>query len=1000
MKNKILKFIGVIVITTFILSYLSSAVFVSAAKETPGLILETSDSKNIGMGILHTERPVATTLQVTSNISGGFTYQDFLGNDLVPEDFVYETEDSDLYYPVNLRYENFWNQDKLREFKTYYATARNVSDLPDQYGNYSFSLMTEQYSLSKDKSCEIAVSDLTSEILFDAKSKGIYQIWLNNINIVSLNILSPTDQIVTPVINELPPVVHLGPDSLGKYFYFAVYETGTYKIYIETGDPIIKLRADYHKPESIKFGEAVYGGKDPSDPTFFDTVYTMDVYQINIKDLETINRYLLDFEYGTPDLYYFVEDDYNVYYLNLLEGINQVLPSVTTGKIYIVIDNPDYFSWADPGIDEANPLKYTLKIDQIEPLEHIIGDNETINLAKSVGVTARTFEIVNTSLISLHFEDVGSNSPNIVGTGGNFIQKIDEDKAQYISVASYLSGINGTFVGALLEPGKYRVIIQHSGSMGPEYLHFYSKNTDLKTLNVEDMDLSGFSSYNYTTLDFEDVTLPTWENYPNIVGATYPIGFNFSIDENFWDYGYNVSIHTDKNPDVFEDYINSDLAFLWDDTTNSFTDYTNSIQPGNSQKVPVKTDGGSVGDALIIGSYDKFDSIVVNLADPSDRDAFEWQYYRDSFGWRNIDLDDSDFNDGTLTATGSLNKSGTVSWDPDQLTNWNYVTRTSNSSASELPDTDDQDYYLIRVRCTDASASIANITSVRFRKFINLNLYIVNKLAFNIGTQETPDYYSASGYSVQNLNLIPSDGHASYTRTSHTIDKNYNSKDAIFYLYAKRLRQLDYNGSDSGNYIPIEKPLTFSVCVFQPDNHKRIIDYNISDNVPTSHSNQLNLSTLTSDMQKSIDIPDRLTLYLNITPRNMYDWTQFNVQFVNASVISTKLILPAKYDRRTIGTYAGTYTNGEFNLPYTGVNMNASIEFGFITETAFLEFVIQNTTNDPAILKVFGGQFNYPSLTVLEALPGTNWYLYGGIGGGVVVLIVVSIIYYKKKHPV
>ena len=81
--------------------------------------------------------------------------------------------------------------------------------------------------------------------------------------------------------------------------------------------------------------------------------------------------------------------------------------------------------------------------------------------------------------------------------------------------------------------------------------------------------------------------------------------------------------------------------------------------------------------------------------------------------------------------------------------------------------------------------------------------------------------------------------------------------------------------------------------------------------------------------------------------------------------------------------------------------MNGSIEFGFITETVYLEFVIENMTNNPAIFKVFGGQFNYSMLTILDdSAAEINWYLYGGIGGGVVVLIGVSIIIYKKKHPV
>ena len=646
-----------------------------------------------------------------------------------------------------------------------------------------------------------------------------------------------------------------------------------------------------------------------------------------------------------------------------------------------------------------------MKFEQIEPLNHVIGDNETINLAKSAGVTARSFEIVNTSLVSFHFENISTTSPRVYGSAGSYIQKIDEDEVREASIPSRISSENGTFASALLEPGKYRVIFQHIGSMGPEYIHFYSKKIDFKTLSVENMDLSGFPTYNFTTLDFEDVTLPIWENYPNTYGATYPIGFNFSIDENFWDYGYNISIHADKNSDLFDDYITPDLAFLLDDSSpgsDDYIDYTDAIQPGNAQKVPVITEVNPGGDALIFGSYDKFDRIEVTLADAADDDDFVWQYYKSDGppNWENIINDDSDFVDGTRSTTGSLNKSGTISWDPNELPDWEPI--NSGSNTSTLPYTDGQEYYLIRVLCNDNSAAMANITSVNLRKYVKIEFDLESRLAFNIGTSEKPVYYTASDRIKNNILFTSTIGKEGFMKvTGHDIDKNYFSDEAILYLYAKDIELYDYNGSSSGIGVPLEKPLTFSVCVFQPENYKQIIDYNISTNNATTHLDQLNMTTLAFDKDYSLDIPDRLTLYLNITPRTLYDWTQINVQFVNATVMSTKLILPARYDLNSAGTYIDNYDNGVFNLGLTGItDMNASIEFGFITETVFIEFVIENTTNNPAIFKVFGSQFDYSMLTVLEVTSETNWVLYGGIGGGVVVLVAVSVIIYKKKHPV
>jgi hypothetical protein len=941
MKNKTIKFIGVVLITTFILSYLSSTALVSAAEETQGLILETSASKNTGMGILQTERPLASTLQINSNISGEFSTHSFLEDVIEGPESMSETEDSELYYPVNLRYDNFWNLEYLSEFKTQYVKAQNVSDLPDQYGNYSVSLLTEQYSLSVDDSCEIFVSDLTPEVLFNAKSKGIYQVWYNDIVFSDIDIVSPSNKYITPMQGELPPVTDFfGAPSLGKYFYFAAYETGTYRIFLETSDEIIKLTADHHKPQSIKFDEAIYSGKDPSDPTFFDTAYTMDVYQVDIDDLGIVNRYLLDIDFGDPVMNYFFENSLFNYPFSMSSGFNQILPSVTTGKVYIVIENPLYFSWTAPGLEAANPLKYTMKFEQTEPLPHSIGDNETINLAKFDGVTARTIEIVNTSLVSFHFEDKSSNSPKVFESSGSYIQKIDEDEVRPASMQTEISDSNGIFISALLEPGKYMVAFQHTGTWGTEYLHFYSKKIDFETLSVENMDLYGdskpFTTYNFTTLDFEEVILPTWEDYPNMYGATYPIGFNFSIDENFWDYGYNISIQADKNPDLFDDYITPDLSFLREGATANYIDYTDAIQPGNSQIVPVNPNGN--GDALVIGSYDKFDRIEVTLADASDSDAFVWEYYETSGpdSWATMETGNPTFVDGTSTATGSLNKSGIISWDPDQFNqNWDHQTKFLNSTT--FPDTDGQPYYLIRVRCNDNSAAVANITSVSLRKFIKIRFDLKSQLAFNIGTSENPVYYQASEDSITNRIFDYNLGETNLFDTDPIIDKNYFSDEAILYLYAQNLRQYDYNGSDDGTpFAEFEKPLTFSVCVFQPENYKQIIDYNISENVPTTHFPPLNLSTLTSDMSTTINIPDQLTLYLNITPRTMFDWTQINVQFINASVESTKLIFPAMYDLKTAGTYTSTYNNGEWDLDLDGDNMNASIEFGFITETVYI----------------------------------------------------------------
>ncbi len=572
----------------FSLSIIAPFSAIAAEPEDFSLDITTTEDEPFGMAVLNIEGSMLSTLQVESTVPSVIGIQDYLGNN-VEEQTVPDTPDADLYYPKNFRLEQDWNYDTLNEFDNHYIYVENNSM---DYGNNTFTLTstTVQYPLSAGESVEILVSEIVSEIDLDVSSKGIYQIWLNDININDITILSPTNKKISYEEGELPDVSDSISVSLGKYFYFPAFETGVYKIFIETSNSIIRADAEYRKPTKLRMGELISAGVDSHSTELFNPTYSMDVYELDVDDIANYYKYIFNLDYGSPTIRTFYETPYESVDYSMPSGFNKILPVMAAESIYIVVDNPVYFGWTFPGISEVNPVKYQLKFEEIEPVPHTIGTWEQIALPQEQVMQTRSILIEETSFLSLHCEDIGAESPDVYSNSiiSTYLVKVSDDYIRIPQIHDVHSDALGVFGTYLVEPGTYVIGFQHSGSLGTEFLNFTSAIRPLHDYSTVDWDQS--SSDNFINLSsFQDLTLEPWADFPYTSGASYGAGLEFSIDEHFWNYGFNITLDVSKNADIFEESITPDLGFLWDDSNDEYTDYTVEIQPGNAQAVPFKT---------------------------------------------------------------------------------------------------------------------------------------------------------------------------------------------------------------------------------------------------------------------------------------------------------------------------------------------------------------------------------------------------------------------------
>ncbi|MBN2156690.1 MAG: hypothetical protein JW776_11675 [Candidatus Lokiarchaeota archaeon] len=931
------------------------------------------------------------SIQIHGNKPGTFTLQDWVGNPVGGSSSVPDDPEAELYYPVTLGTDiSYYNSYGLKSDEaTYYV---NVANNSDKFGDYKVSLVVDRYKLGEGDSIEIQMdSGLIPEVDITATRTGIHQIWYNDVALTP-TIISPSGKYVNIIQTQLPNNRFIGGSTLGRYFYFAAFEIGKYTMTFTTGASFVTLRCEYFKSQTIRSGSTIHDGVLPGSSEILNPEYQKYVYEMNI-DLLNYYVYSLDFEFNDPggsNRRIFYESANSFTHTGLSTGYNNIYNPLGGSNIYIVIDTPNYFTWASPGVAESNIPKFSLEFSEIKSDRIDLDDSELVIVTLQEQAVGKFVRTRNPGVLSLQFESVGPNSPDLIESDPYIVEICDNHVRTigiYENIDTHLVSSGNYSVNILISKGTYRFGFEHSGSGGNEYLRLTTTFTEAEktTYVLKNPNVDLISS------QFKDITLSAWDNMPDPLGATHGNALIWDVDEEFRHYGYNISLNLDKNPNIFNVNLNPDLEFLFDASTPGFVDYT------GTSPLPIKTTGATTGDAFIIGAYDKFSGVNVALGSASDTDAFVWQY-RSTGGWLDFNPSTHDFVDGSKTASGSLQQSGTTSWDPDTLTNWNYVQTTTNSTGTGVPDTGDRPLYLIRIYCNTSAATVPTVNDFTLKKFVKIRFDLNIEFGYDIGPLGDPYYDDtsgetewASGIIVDNAQDGPSINDAGFG-----LDYNFNYQKALMFFSTEDMAIYNYNGSNTGVTEKFTADMIFSVAVYRQDIWIQQ-EYTLGRDPPATHSADINFTEFTDyGHTLNYNASDLDYAYVKLLPaRNgQYDWSQITMNVSYGTVTSVNLYFPLSLTSYTIRT------DGSYYAAFTGTEQY-SAELGFITEYILMEFDISPDNADGLVtVQIYAGHFGYPSLSFSVSSFVWTWYYTVGAVGLVAIIggLVAFLLLRKKKR--
>lgn len=979
------------------------------AFSTEPISISTNSTYNKSKVAINMESPVIASVQVDSKLPGIFTNLNFRGTDVSGGGKVVpDSPDAELYYPLWNDLVNVWPYDTLTEFNTIYANAINNSN---QYGTYDISVRSEPYPIKADGN-EVIIfpTSMISILSVSVDKPGIYQIWLANLAYTPANvrIIGPNGKTINFANAQLPNTQFSGGVTMGKYIYFGAFEDGDYLVYLPTSDTQIKVKCQYYAPTKVKMGVTYSEGPAPDSTEFMNPVYTLNAYSVSIGEIGWFYNYFLSVDYGNPTINGFWNTKYQTIRQTVAQGINQLLPIVSQDQVFIVIDNPNYFVWISAGVSDSRPVRYSLQFKEIRPIEIESGASELIYLTKTEGATARSIYIKDPSILSVGFINKGANSPNVYSYGTNKIIFREKDgQAVYPEIIRNIDSIAAmNYYSALVEPGTYFFALSHSGSINTEYMQYLVKVTPLQTGGVLGKTSTQILSYS----QFTPISVPNWNNLPDTAtqGMSYGGGVKFTADSDFWNFGYNITMIPSQNPALFDQRLNSDFALLWNTTSDTYTDYTDAIKPGNNTLVPFKTIGANSGDSFIIACETKFSALYVDVETPAVNNNFVWEFWNGA--WVPLTAATHGFNDGTNNGTCSLSQDGIISWDPSLAGMNNWQERTgAQSNANDLPDTGGRGLYFIRCLCTSSAAVTPYVKSINLQKFTRIRFDLVPYLALDLDSDSKTYYYYPISSGFSNDAIVDGADTAPYWNihiNTHQIRFNFEKRDAALVLFANDTYEYNYNGSQAGIAQRLNSSLVFSAAIYKPINDYTKFGYQIGDQIPDRYATQQNLSALPTDATYSVNVSESPRVYIEIKPKTRYDWTQLNVNVVNGSVSSSNIIYPAAYNQYTMASLitmgGGIYSTTTFveRIATAALNFNMSMDFGFISEKIYLELVLTTSTpNYLTIINVGARQFGYPVLTIGLSGGLPTWALILIIAGAVCGVSALLMFLYKKKHP-
>jgi hypothetical protein len=968
-----------------VMIFLCFPVFASAKEHNYDDAKVTTSSSNPYSKVAITpQASMYATVQISGNQPGTFTLQNWVGS-AVDSANVPNVAEAELYYPINIGtdidYEN--GLGLTNELNTYYV---NVANNSNKFGEYKVALLTDRHKIGNGDSIEVQITTgLVPEVDINIERHGIYQIWYSEA--ITPTILSPSGKMVNVVQTQLPNSKLIGGSTLGRYLYFAAFEIGKYKMTFTTGASSVNLRCEYFKSKTIR-GNAVSDGVEPGSSEILNPEYHKFVYDMNI-NLEDYYVYSLDFDFNDPgaaNRRIFYETASSSTSATLGVGTNLILSPGGGSKVFIVIDTPNYFTWASAGVAESNVPKFTMKFEEQSSKKADLGETEMLVVSPQDYVIGKYVNVRKPGVLSLQFESIGPASPNLIH-GTPYIQEIVDNQVVTPQIYEEVYNGGGNYsINVLLSKGKYKFGFSYSGSGGNEYLRLTTAFTKADDISVAVKN----PAVDLTSGQFQDVTLQAWNSLPATYGATYGNALLWESDESFRHFGYNITFNPAKNGQIFNKDLTPNLEYLFDQDTPIFVDYT------GASSLPIKTTGSTVGDAFIIGGYDKFRAIDVSLGTASDTDAFIWQY-RSSGGWLSFNPATHDFVDGTHTASGSLQQSGTISWDPDTLTNWNFVQTASNNTGTGVPDTSNRPLYLIRILCNTSAATIPTVNNFSLKKFIKIQFDLNTEFGADTGPLGDSYYDDVTGNAEWATPQTVDNAQDSISLDDSTFGLNYNFnyKDYFLFLSSEAMVVYNYNGSNGGVTEKLTSNMVFSVSIYRINDWIQQ-EYKLGKSAPSVHSAEVNFSAFTGyGHTLTYNASSTAYAYLKILParNHQFDWTQFIMNVTNGNVVDVFYYFPSSVTGYNIRA------DTDYRRTFTGSAEQYSEEIGFITEYILMEFII-NPINPAEMVRIdfYGGHFNYPMITFkVSGFAWTWYYTVGAVGLGVIGGGVAAFFLLRKK---
>ena len=214
----------------------------------------------------------------------------------------------------------------------------------------------------------------------------------------------------------------------------------------------------------------------------------------------------------------------------------------------------------------------------------------------------------------------------------------------------------------------------------------------------------------------------------------------------------------------------------------------------------------------------------------------------------------------------------------------------------------------------------------------------------------------------------------------------------------------NYSGQFNNDTLDFGDSFNLTAGVYKPTNNYALETYDVGDNVANIYAEDQNLTDLSTDRSFSFNASEKDYVYMKISPRNRYDWSQINLNVINGTVDGAKLIFPAELDSWTADNYINDFDAGERDITsdfaeyYSSgglpqANLNMSMEFGFISDFVLLELELSTSTPEElTIVNMEVAQYNLSTILVgAEGFPGWAIVLIvvGAVSAGVVVLLVI-----------